>query len=627
MRSQRPSWRARTIEAVERDRTVGLPIYGSTGPRLSAGFPWAHLPRGPFGDLLYAVKPHRFSFAPRWALAALYGAPVADELQVVLDEWATFAASPRGKVAYASSLVVIQRVLALSCAWAFLAARPAGSVSDEGLLEFRILQILAADVRFLAPRLGSSYPNNHLLLDRLARWFCGAIWPEFMPTDSLKHDEELWLSELERQTFEDGGSFEHSTHYHEFACEMAVLYLRLCQTNGWQAPQSAVRRAREMLRFQADLGGPESIAIRVGNATEDSLLPLDSSEGWGTAALREIYRAWFDARIAPAPEGDPAIERAFWLLGGRLAGADRSLKAVAAPSVYRDAGLVILPNADAGSRLTLRGGPAAGAALSAGHAHADLLSIYLSVASTPLIVDAGTYTYRLQAAAGASAAPAWRRYFAGPRAHNGPAIGDSDPLGALAGHFRFHSPARVRMSRLHVAGRLRWIEGEIEGAGAYSGWRRGVIHLIDEYWVVYDLFPDNLPGEAGIGMQFAPDATVTPCSALAFSVRVGPAMVAIAASAELQRMRVLTGETDPLGGWVSPAYGQLKAAPQVRFAASAASRISAFVLKPAHEPSMLKVETTSLPGRHGLRVWCGDHVDDFHLDSTPERAVDWVSSR
>jgi hypothetical protein len=575
---------------------------------------------------LYAVRPHRFAFAPRWALAVVYGAPVAKEFGDILEGWRKFAASGHHNLAYLSTLVVIQRVLALSSAWALLAARAPESKDDASVLEFRILQILEADLRFLTPRLGSGYPNNHLLLDRFAKWFCAAVWPELMPTPSLKHDEGLWLAELQRQTFEDGSGFEHSLHYHEYACEMAVLYQRLCQVNGWEAPQHAVARLGAMLRFQADLGGPESTPVAIGNATEDPLLPLDSTEGWGTAALREIYRAWYDPGTAPARAGDPAVERAFWLLGGKLVEGVHS-PAPAAPSIYRSGGFAVFPDTDAASRLTMRTGPAPGATLSPGHVHADLLSIYLSVSSTPLIIDAGTYTYRRKSREWAEESPGWRRYFAGPRAHNGPAIGDADPLGALERNFRPSVfPARVRLAELHHGGRLSWIEAEIESAGAYTGWRRGVIHVRDEYWLIYDILPNDVrPGDASIALQFPPEAVLTERSPSEFSVSIGAADVAIAVSPGLQAARILVGETDPLGGWVSRAYGRLEAAPQLRLQVSTAIGLSAFVLKHPRAASISAIETAKLDAGIGLRVMCGNHIDTFLLsrDAHAARVNAW----
>jgi hypothetical protein len=617
----RPLWRDRTLAAVERDRTVGLPIYATTGPKLDARFPWGALPPGPGKDALYSVRPHRFAFAPRWALAIVYGAPVAKELADILDGWRRFAASGHHNLAYLSTLVVIQRVLALSSAWAVLEARAPESTEDEGLLEFRILQILEADLRFLAPKLGSSYPNNHLLLDRFAKWLCAALWPELMPTRSLKHDERLWLDELERQTFEDGSGYEHSLHYHEYACEMAVLYLRLCQVNGWPAPQSIIDRVGSMLRFQADLAGPESIPIAIGNATEDPLLPLDSSEGWATTALREIYRAWYDAAAAPALANEPAVERAFWLLGGKLVEGAHS-PAPAAPSICRSGGFAIFPDTDAASRLTMRTGPAPGAPLSPGHVHADLLSIYLSVSSTPIIIDAGTYTYRRKSREWQEGSPGWRRYFVGPRAHNGPAIGDADPLGALERNFRPSAfPARARLAKLHRGGRLSWTEAEIETAGAYTGWRRGVIHIRDEYWLIYDILPNAVrPGEASIALQFPPEAVVTERSPSDFSVSVGAAAVDIAVSAGLQGARILVGETDPLGGWVSRAYGQLEAAPQLRLQVDTAIGLSAFVLKHTQAAPISAIESAKLNAGIGLRVACRNHIDTFLLSRDADAA-------
>jgi hypothetical protein len=199
----------RTLERVRTEREIGLGVYARTGPPLRRAFPWKGLPLGPGGDKLYRKRPHRFAFAPRLALAALYGEPGDAYLAELLEEWMAIAASRDNGVAYDSNLAVTQRLLALSWAWAFLAARESRSLVDLEQ-EASVLKVICSDIEFLLPRLGDSFANNHLLADGFAGWFIGFVWPELAPEDGIRERfERLWSRELSRQILPDGTSFEH----------------------------------------------------------------------------------------------------------------------------------------------------------------------------------------------------------------------------------------------------------------------------------------------------------------------------------------------------------------------------------------------------------------------------------
>jgi hypothetical protein len=197
-----------------------------------------------------------------------------------------------------------------------------------------------------------------------------------------------------------------------------------------------------------------------------------------------------------------------------------------------------------------------------------------------------------------------------------------DPLGTLTLNFRPAAfSARVHLAKFHHAERLRWSEAEIQTAGAYTGWRRGVIHVRDEYWLIYDILPQSVrAGGASIALQFPPEASLTKRSRSAFAVSVGSAAIDIALSQELQNARVVAGEAAPLGGWISRGYGQLQAAPQLRLESNAGGRVQAFVLKRSGGPSILSVETASLDAGLGLRVVSTDHTDTFLLSTGPSAA-------
>jgi len=578
MASDHPGWRDRLLTIAAADRADGLEIYSMTGPPLRPGFPWGGLHPEPNNDDLYPIRPHRFGFAPRHALAVLYGEEPAAVLVDILEDWMAFVTRGTSEFPYCSALVVIQRLLALSWAHAFVMALPGPNDATRLRLHSNILRILHADIGFLLPRLGKSAANNHLLADRFASWYIQLLFPEFVDgAVDLEVCEAAWLAELERQVYPDGTGFEHSLHYHEFGCEMAAAYVLLCRRNSRPIAFATLERIERMLGFQVGLAGPESVTVPFGDATEDPLFGLDTGGGWATAGLRELYRALFRPDLSPAAPTSPSVERAFWLLGGALAprrsfSNDRE----DGPWLWPDGGFGVLPDELGSARLLFRTGPAIHQDLVAGHMHADLLSVCVTHGNQAVFTDPGTWCYRWRS----SETGPGRAYFSGPAAHNGLALDTVDPLGPVQGDFRKGPiPIRVSTTRCLIGSRFAWLEAEVRGSSPYAGYRRGVVHVAGAYWIIYDRLPPGveefsaaLSFQTAAGVKTRQDGTGTvllETSAGTLWLTNGPG---------LHAPRISQGESDPPGGWVAPSYGALIPATQLRYGVAEGARLTAFAL-------------------------------------------------
>lgn len=618
-----PSWKDQNITQVRSILDEGLGIYSKKAPRLRPGFPWGNLEPGAGQDKLYAKRPHRFSFVPRIALAILHGEPAVRQLQELLQDWVQFASSPSNHLAYDSNLAVIQRILALTWGWAFLSARE--EEDQESLrLEVIILKILMADIQYLGPRLGSSFPNNHLLADHFAGWFVGLIWPEFIGhEDWVMLYEPKWLRELERQILPDGTSFEHSTHYHEFACEMVGAYIFLKRRNEQEVPSCIVKRAKRIFEFQADLAGPGGHTIKVGDATEDPLFPLDGGDGWGTAAWAELHRGLWRSDIPASLRDNPAVERAFWLLGGTLAGDAETDCRLTALRSYPDGGFFVFPDPNSQSRLVFRTAPGPGRAICAGHMHADLMSIYFSSKAAAILVDTGTYTYRSKSENWKPGEPAWRRYIVAPESHNTLCIEAQDPLGPAAGDFRAaHIEISAEVSKQLAEPSATWVEATLKGDSVYTDYRRGVVQIPGEYWLVYDILPAKISAlSCSFGYQFSPAVAMLKRTNHGVWVDCGDLEFAIIGSHGLNGPECLVGSEDPLGGWVSNQYGSVTGALQARFRPKSGESLTAVIL----DEGGLTTAQTRLHARHAeqdyvcIEVSFDDFTDIIVLRVIPER--------
>lgn len=636
MSAVHPEWRKRLLKAVRADRAEGLRIYSMAGPPLRPGFPWGRLQSEPHNDDLYSIRPHRFGFVPRHALAVLYAEEDAEVLAEILEDWMAFAEQGKSELPYCSALVVIQRLLSLSWASAIIMALPESDDTTVARLQANIFRILHADICFLIPRLGRSAPNNHLLADRFASWYIRLLFPEFIrgPAELDAH-EALWLAELDRQIYPDGTSFEHSLHYHEFACEMAAAYVLLCRRNSRSIPWSALHRIERMFAFQTAMAGPASVTIPFGDAVEDPLFNLDADERWGTAALRELYRALFRPELTPAEHVNPSVERAFWLLGGDLAPRPEiPAKAEVLPQVWPDGGFGVLPDESGSVRLIFRTGPARHHHLVAGHMHADLLSVCVMHGDQPVITDPGTYTYRWRP----KETQPGRSYFAGPTAHNGLVIGADDPIGMIQGDFRkAETPVRITM-RCLLGDRLRWLEGEMHGSQLHAGYRRGVLQVLGEYWVVYDLLPSHAHFHtASFGFQTDVGIEATHDGPDEVRLNTGNRSLWLVSGPGLAEPRITHGAFSPPGGWVAPNYGELAPATQLRYEIAKGTAATAFLLGTgvAAKPVSVRTLKTGIMieiehGRARELLLLATHDDGIHLrmkNGRGKAAALWMRTR
>lgn len=616
-----PQWHDRLMKAVQDDRNNGVRVYSDRGPRLGIGFHWDDLPTGPSEDTLHAKHLHRFAFAPRHALATREDPSAAECLLATVERWIACAESGRIRWCYDSNLAVIQRLLALSWVWAFVAGNTDEKHHEARMLEWRTLQIIEADIRFLEPRIGKSAPNNHLLTDRFAAWYIHTIFPELLSDPDEQKAERNFRDEVLRQTYPDGGSFEHSMHYHESVCEMAAAYVILCHRAGRTPDSQLEKRTRALLYFQAETSGPGAIPVALGNGSEDPMFPLDPESGWCPAALREIYRTLFDSQVPSAPRDDVTTMRAYWLLGGELKRitTNRSYDTRTVP--FYGTGIYVFHDTPQNAHMVFRTGPSPDVHVSPGHMHADMLSIYLQVDGQPMIVDSGTYTYRFRTEENTIQAVPWRQYLTGPAAHNGLAIGREDPLGPLHSDFRqVDRQMRVDTHCRNIEG-LSLVDASIERGGVYTNARRICIHIVGEYWLLVDVYPSSGDKKlaAHYGFQFALGTEVEVSGEITTArYRGSSESVTLIGNKGRIAPMLLEGSTNPLGGWVSPCYGNVKQAPQVRFPVGCDKSVSAFLIRGdgsrRHEPTVDVVSVTD--DVIGVRITSRESQDLVLYDRT-----------
>jgi hypothetical protein len=606
--TEHPDWRE---DEIRNPHDWGHFVFGrGAEPPSRTGLPdWNELPLGPGADTVYRHRAHYFAFAAQLGRAGAYGAPTLATLKALIESWVTATEGRIHSPAYLSPLIAVHRTVALTWTWAFVAAADERDVD----LEHSILKIILADARFVYSKLGTSVANNHLLGDAFLMLYLGMLYPEFDEAGRWRREgEELFLRELRRQVYEDGTSFEHSVHYHELVCEMLTAIVLLARRNGIRMDAWVEQRHRRMLEFQAALAGPEACGMPIGDAVETHLLPLDRFEGVGAAAHREILRALYDPSFPGTAPGAPGQERAAWLLGGQLA-PTRPDQRDGGPMTYPDGGFVVLTDSALDGTMVFRTGPAPDSLCSPGHMHADLLSIYLRLRGLPVIVEAGTFTYRAARSRWPEDEPAWRAYFLGPAAHSGLCIEGRDPLARISGDFP-GGPLRSRVvSKATSSGAgLTWTEARVAGDTAYHGHVRSILHVAGQYWLVCDLLPPAAIDEnAWLALQFSHKADVRRQGGHAVATTVGDAQLLAVLSQSSREPILIKAAREPIGGWVSPRYGDLEPAICCRIATTHGPTAIATLLEPvAHASQIPTVEVEIADsGAMGIRIARGAIVD------------------
>ena len=183
--------------------------------------------------------------------------------------------------------------------------------------------------------------------------------------------------------------------------------------------------------------------------------------------------------------------------------------------------------------------------LNAGHAHADALSITLTVAGRPLLIDSGTGCYTVD--------PAVRDRFRATSAHNTVTVdghSQSEPDGAF--HWRSRATAALDVSQL--TSRFDYLEAFHDGYGP-DGHRRQVMAR-PGCWIVVDWIGGRQQRNAVAHWHLDPAWRVDQPDAARVCLRhtSGSRIWMLTTGSAFEAH---TGEQDGLG-WHAPAYGVIR---------------------------------------------------------------------
>jgi hypothetical protein len=313
----------------------------------------------------------------------------AAELIDQRQHWQRANPYPRG-INWTSSLEVAMRSLSWLWVYYFLEGTPA--MTPE--IREQWLRAMSLSGRHIERYLSTYFsPNTHLLGEAVALFFIGTICPELPSASRWKQRGwDILLRESARQVRADGFYFEQSTYYHVYALDFLLHARVLASLNAMPFPVEYDRRLEQMLdalmvlcragvpsRWGDDDGG------RVFDPQRNRAEHLSDPFSTGAVLFGRGDFKWF--------AGNPR-EEALWLFGEKgLAEFDHiEAKEPAMHSVaLSNTGLYVMSCDEGKMQAVIDAGPQG--AHSAGHGHADALSLTLHAGGRELLGDPGTYEY------------------------------------------------------------------------------------------------------------------------------------------------------------------------------------------------------------------------------------------
>jgi hypothetical protein len=389
-------------------------------------------------------------------------------------------------------------------------------------------------------------PNTHLLGEGLALYVAGRALPELASAPRWEQrGRAILLREAQAQVHPDGGHAELSLHYHRYALDFYLLALAIAQRTGDGAEPPLAEVTTRLAGFCRSLADDRGHLPTIGDDDGGLLFPMC---GRAPADVRDSLALAAALLRRPELAIDDPPEETFWMLGGEP---DRLVSPSSShppgSHLFPDTGYAVLRAPDGHAVVDVgRHG-----FLNGGHAHADALSVVLSIEGRPLLIDPGTATYTMNRET--------RDRFRSTTMHNTVVVDglqQSEPLGPF--HWHSRADARPIIWRRAGAVGLDVIEGEHDGYLPLLH-RRSVVRIPDGPWVAVDHVLGSGDRRMDVYWHLGPDwirDSVT-------GRFTHPDGLHAALGSTVHTWDVFRGDPDGLG-WCAPVYGRLVPATTLR---------------------------------------------------------------
>jgi hypothetical protein len=382
---------------------------------------------------------------------------------------------------------------------------------------FEILKSFRGHAEHLLAHEG--HANNWLIVESRVLFCLGLLFPEFDRADAwLETGHARLEAELGRQVYPDGADWELSPGYHMMATSGFLDVVELARLNSRPLGKLFEERLPRAFDYTAGMTRPDG-----------SLAAVNDSGGWRGKAGGTAYLAR-GARLFNRPDLLASSE-------GCYAGRSR---------VFPDAGFHILASGRAENAMwsLFDGGPAG-----ASHCHDDALNVEFFAGGLPFIVDPGITGYLHDD---------WTAYYRRTASHNTVLVNGACQTASRQGHAVRSASARGRVA-CFLGEQADLIIGRYDGP--YEGQPAGLVHtrallfVRGRYWVILDEVSGPAAASLEAHFQFVPLRLVMDRRHRVFrTMRQNrpnlELLVSTPSNGDL-KLSMTTGETRPVGGWVS----------------------------------------------------------------------------
>ncbi len=393
--------------------------------------------------------------------------------------------------------------------------------------------------------LGSS-ANNHLIGEAAGMWTFAGLFPTARRAHGWMHTAHRILSrEIVRQITPDGVTVEQAVHYQVFVMEMALHAESIARQVGMAFPEEYAQRmlaSAEFLQAITDCAGHDP---PIGDSDDAEVLPFCPQEAGAETAIVDAARTLYEHTL-------PTTLKAAFLSTQPVCGG-RDAKPAICSRLFAEGGYAVLRD-EKGTRVAVMDCGQLGWGSIAAHAHADALSLTLSVDGQPMLVDAGTYCYHDE--------PVWRNAFRSTRYHNTVCV-DGKDQSEMLGAFLWGARAKVKIRRWHTSALADML------CASHDGYRRIGCgeHVRWFYWLRPDIWlaVDEVEQSEGHRVEqcwLFSQACALQAEGDRMQVCCADALLWVQPVSPVQ-FRQVRGAEAAEGGWISPSFGKREPAPHL----------------------------------------------------------------
>ena len=488
---------------------------------------------------------HLVTLAKAWHLTG--DERFVSEILTQFQSWRASNPYPMG-INWASSLEVAIRCLSWIWTWFLLADSPLFSPE----LRREWLTAIHLSARHVERYLSTYFsPNTHLLGECAALFTVGTLFPSLPSASRWAADgwNTLWRS-ARQQVRKDGFYFERSTYYHVYALDMLLHCRILAARNGVKIPADADELLTRMLNSLMLLGrGGQAHAM----GDDDGGRWFDPARNRAGYLLDPLAIGAALFRRGDLKSAAPVFtEESLWLLGLRGLEEFEALSATEpsrASATLNDSGFCLMSEPRDKSQWMINAGSMGPG--SAGHAHADLLSVQLIRRGVPLLADSGTLEYTLQSGE--------RERLRGTAAHSTLNVDKKDQA-ETTGPFSWYSLPAAHVEQWITTDTFDFFDGGHNGYGRLPNpvkHKRLVFHPRGGFYFVLDRAEGSGVHNLRVSWHLSPSLLPTERNPHVFAL--GSQRLALITAQEDGWTRNVTSEA-----W-SPVYGRRETHPVVTF--------------------------------------------------------------